>query len=93
MVSSSRDELVHSKQMVSQETDAAVSDIATKTIGERNLNILDSKTYEEAEKSQHPLDDEFVDFDEDTEPVNITEENSAMRRQRRMVIDFEDDEE
>lgn len=91
MVSSSRDELEQSKQMGSQETDAAVGDIATKTIGEGNLDILDSKTYEEAEKSQHPLDDELADSDEDTEPVTITQENSAVRRQRRMVVDFEDD--
>ncbi|KAH6784021.1 hypothetical protein C2S52_008980 [Perilla frutescens var. hirtella] len=86
---SERDELVQSKQKGSHENDGAVgSDIATETIGEGNLNILDdSKT------SEQPFDDELEDFDEDAEPVSITQENSASRRQRRMVIDFEDDEE
>ncbi|XP_042002147.1 protein timeless homolog isoform X1 [Salvia splendens] len=78
-----RADIVQSKQTGSKEIDVSVAkdshDLATETIGEG--------TYEEA------LGDELADFDEDTQPVSITQESSASRRQRRMVIDFEDDEE
>ncbi|KAL1552794.1 protein timeless isoform X1 [Salvia divinorum] len=80
---SSGGDIVQSKQTVSEEIDVSVAndshDLTTETIGEG--------TYEEV------LGDELADFDEDTQPVSITQESSASRRQRRMVIDFEDDEE
>lgn len=78
-----RADIVQSKQTGSEEIDVSVAndshELATETIGEG--------TYEEA------LGNELADFDEDTQPVSITQESSASRRQRRMVIDFEDDEE
>ncbi|XP_042038016.1 uncharacterized protein LOC121783898 [Salvia splendens] len=78
-----RADTVQSKQTGSEEIDVSVAndshDLTTETIGER--------TNEEA------LGNELADFDEDTQPVSITQESSASRRQRRMVIDFEDDEE
>lgn len=92
---SSMDELVQSKPIGSPETDTEVpddsSDMATEPTGDGN--ILDSKSNMEAETSHHLLDDELADFDEDTEPVNVSQENGASRRQRRMVMEFEDDEE
>lgn len=93
----SRDEFQQSNRMGAVEIDAAIpnhsSDMETEAIGAGNLNESNAKS----DNSQHQLDDvlvdELADFDEDTEPVNTTQENGALRRRKRMVIDFEDDEE
>ncbi|KAL8557351.1 hypothetical protein ACS0TY_004691 [Phlomoides rotata] len=37
--------------------------------------------------------DELADFDEEMEPVNTVQDNSALKRRKRMVIDLEDDDE
>ncbi|KAL0299623.1 UNVERIFIED_CONTAM: hypothetical protein Sradi_6622100 [Sesamum radiatum] len=97
-----RDASGQTNQIGAVEIDTALivyhsSDAETETIEVDNLNESDAKAFAKADDSQRTLfddelDDELVNFDENTEAVT-TQGNSASRRQLRMVIDYEDDDE
>ncbi|KAL0321504.1 UNVERIFIED_CONTAM: hypothetical protein Scaly_2446800 [Sesamum calycinum] len=97
-----RDASGQTNQIGAVEIDTALivdhsSDAETETIEVDSLNESDAKAFAKADDSQRTLfddelDDELVNFDENTEAVT-TQGNSASRRQLRMVIDYEDDDE
>ncbi|KAL3653587.1 hypothetical protein CASFOL_003268 [Castilleja foliolosa] len=92
-----RDELAQSNEMDDVQVDTAISDHSSdsemEAVGVDDLKESDDKSFEKSDNSENPLfDDELADFDENKDHVTTTQGNSTVRR-RRMVIDFEDDDE